>query len=97
MPYGVQHLDTWIKDVAIIDYNRLTPQQIKFDTETIDGSFYELPKTKLIWVKLWSDTINGGYECGTMRRYTPQKWDYYSRLVGQQVKIVIEELAEKKI
>lgn len=90
MPQGVEYTETWIKDIALIDYKDLTPEEIKQDTETIDGQFYELPKTRLIWIKLWSTTINGGHEWATLRRYTPDKYKYYSGLVGKEVKIVID-------
>lgn len=90
MPDGVEYLETWIKDIALTDYRNLTPEEIRQDTETVDGLFFNLPHTKLIWIKLWSVTINGGHEWATMRRYTPEKFKYYSGLVGEQVKISIE-------
>lgn len=91
MPHGVEFLETWIKDIALIEYKDLTPEEIEKDTETVSGVFYQLPKTKLIWIKLWTPTINDGHEWGTLRRYTPEKFEYYSKLVGQQVKIAINE------
>jgi hypothetical protein len=90
MPKGVLYKSTYIKDIAVIDYKDLTEAQIKEDTETISGEFYQLPKTKLIWIKLWTTDIeHGGKEWGTMRRYTPQKFDYYQSLIGKEVKILI--------
>lgn len=74
---------TYIKDIAIIDYKDLTPEEIKLDTETVDGQFYELPKTRLIWIKLWSEFG----EWGTLRRYTPEKYKYYRSHVGEEVRI----------
>jgi hypothetical protein len=76
---------TFIKDIALIDYTDLTPEEIKLDTETRDGQFYPLPKTKLIWIKLWTE----GHEWGTLRRYTPDKYEYYSNLVGEEVHIEV--------
>lgn len=76
---------TYIKDVAVVNYEELTEAEIKQDTETVDGKFYALPKTRLIWIKLWSE----GKEWGTMRRWTVEKYKYYRSLVGQQVKIEI--------
>lgn len=90
MPDGVEHLETWIKSLEAVEYQDLTPEEIKHDTETVDGQFYELPKTKLIRINLYSVTINGGFEWATMRRWTPQKWEYYEGLLGQQIQIVIE-------
>lgn len=91
MPLGVEHLDTWINDIALIDFKNLTLEQIKQDTETVDGQFYELPKTKLICIKLWTVTINGAHIWATMRRWTPEKEIYYRGLKGKEVNIVIEE------
>ena len=93
MPEGVEYLDTWIKDVAVVDYAELTEEEIEQDTAIVSGGNYPLPKTRLIWLKLWSETIDGGFEWGTLRRFTPQKFDYYSGLSGQQVKI---EIVKKK-
>lgn len=92
MPIGVEYLKTWIQSVIVIDYKDLTEDQIKQDTETIDGKFYQLPQTRLINIILWSETIHGGKSWGTMRRWTSEKWDYYKHLVGQQVQIKIEKL-----
>lgn len=91
MPPMVELLDTSIKDIAVINYKDLTSEEIIKDTETVDGKFYFLPKTKLIWIKLWSITINGGFEWGTMRMYTNQKFLYYKSLIGKRVNIQILE------
>lgn len=91
MPEGIEYLNTWIREINLIDFSDLSPDEIIKDTETIDASFYMLPKGKLIVIKLWSDTINGGHEWATMRRYTPEKYDYYRSIIGQDVEIVIEE------
>lgn len=84
MPDSLAH--TYLKDLAVIHYNDLTPEEIKEDTETVDCQFYQLPKTKLIWLKLWTE----GKEWGTIRRWTPEKFDYYSSHVGEEVRIVVE-------
>jgi len=89
MPLGVEKLSTWIKDIALIDYKDLSEEQIKLDTETVTGEFYALPKTRLIWIKLWTIGMKKDAEWTTLRRYTPEKFDYYSTLVGQEVKIEI--------
>jgi hypothetical protein len=91
MPEGVELLETFIKDIALINHSQLTLEERKKDTETIDGQFYNLPRGILIWIKLYSVTINGGQEWGTMRRYTKEKFEYYKGLIGQQVKIIVEE------
>ncbi len=89
MPDNVEHLETWIKDIGVVRYFDLTEEQIKEDTETVKGTFYSLPKTTLLWIQLYTDTINGAVEWGTLRRYTPEKWQYYKEIVGKQVRIEI--------
>lgn len=84
---GVEWLDTFVKDVSVIDYKQLTLEEIKKDTETVTGEFYQLPKGRLLWIKLWSDTINGGVEWATFRPYTAGKLEYYTKLIGQQINI----------
>lgn len=91
MPEQVELLETWVKDITRIHYSELTPSEIEEDVTTVDGKEYQLPKTHLIWIKLWTSTINGGHEWATMRRWTPDKARYYQSLVGQQVKIEIVE------
>lgn len=91
MPHGVEHLDTWIKDIRMIHYDDLTKDELKKDTETVDGKFYELPHYSLIRIGLWTDTINGAFEWATMRPYNYEKLKYYEKLVGKQVKIEIKK------
>lgn len=93
MPANVEKVSTFIKDVAIIDYNQLTPEQIEEDTVTVDGNHYPLPRTRLIWIKLWTIGMQKHAVWTTLRRWTPQKFEYYSGLVGHEVKIVIEEVS----
>ena len=76
---------TFIKDIAVIDFGNLTPEQIERDTETVDGKYYQLPQTRLIWIKLWSEYG----EWATLRRFTPEKYKYYREHVGQEVHIAI--------
>lgn len=95
MPAGVDDMISWITEVKLIDYKDLTPEDIKRDTETIDGEFYQLPKTKLIEIVIMSaqsynketDYVTGAQFWATMRRYTPQKYEYYKSLVKQEIKI----------
>lgn len=51
MPYDMRQ--TFVKDVGVIDFKDLTLAQIAEDTEIVGGGFYQLPKSRLIWVKLW--------------------------------------------
>lgn len=74
--------------LRLAEYQVLTPELIKYDTETIEGKFYELPKTKLI--KLFFDGDKGIPYC-TLRRYTPEKWKYYESLIGKVLVLEIKE------
>ena len=77
---------TFLKGVRIRHYNELTEDFIKLDTETVDGKFYPLPKTKLLILDLWTD---GG--CWhTCRPWNKQKEEYYRSLIGKKVRIVVE-------
>lgn len=89
MPQYVEHLETFIKDVAVIEYKDLTPEQIEQDTAIVGGGNYQLPKGKLIWIKLWTPTVNGAHEWGTMRPYRPWTFEYYKKLRGLPVTITI--------
>src|SRR5947207_11113197 len=90
MPSGVEFLDTWIKDISLVEFKDLSAEYLKLDTETVDGEFYDLPRGKLIWIKLYSDALPKPVEWATLRRYTPEKFEYYSKLVGQNVNIKID-------
>jgi hypothetical protein len=90
MPEHVAYLQTYITDVEITRYSDLTEEFIKSDTEYA-GGYYELPKAKLLIIKLWTETINGGHKWQTIRRWTPEKETYYKSLKGQEVKIEIKE------
>lgn len=89
MPQGVELCDTWLKDIALIDYSELTPEEIEQDTAIVGGGNYPLPHMRLIWLKLWTDCFPEPKEWGTMRPYNQGKFDYYKSLIGQQVKIEI--------
>ena len=95
MPHGVEFCDTWIMSVKVLDYADLTDEEIKMDTETVDGEFYVLPKTKLIWIDLFTDCLPTATKWQTIRRWTPEKERYYRSIVGQEVKIVIEDELQK--
>lgn len=84
--------ETFIKDVGVIDFKDLTLAQIAEDTEIVGGGFYQLPKSRLIWVKLWTTTPAGtaeGKEWMTYRRFTEKNIEYYTSLIGESVEIVI--------
>ena len=71
-----------------IHYKDLSKVFISYDTEIFGTlEFYKLPKTDLLVLFFIS---KGEDAFTTIRRWTPEKFDYYSKLVGQEVKIEIE-------
>ena len=76
---------TYLKGVRLKHYNDLTEDFIREDTETVDGSFYDLPKTHLLILDLWTE----GKYWTTVRRWTPEKEKYYRSLVGKEVRIEV--------
>lgn len=62
----------------------LSESFITYDT-TYESGCYELPNTDLIVLLLW---IPDEFCFTTIRRFTPQKWDYYKNLEGEMVKLV---------
>lgn len=78
---------TFLNAVDVAHYQELEEDFIKYDTETIDGSFYPFSKTKLLILRLWTE----GEEWTTVRRWTSDKERYYRSLVGQQVRISINK------
>lgn len=91
MPSGVQWCDTYIKGVKVIEYSSLTPEEIEIDTAIVGGGNYKLPTGKLIVIELWTDCLPEPKAWATMRSWDQEKERYYRRLLGQQVKIVIDK------
>lgn len=73
--------------LRVVEYEILTPELIEYDTKTVEGKYYPLPKTKLI--KLFFDGDKGIPFC-TLRRYTPEKFEYYKSLIGKILEVHIE-------
>ena len=76
---------TYIKEIKVMHSKGLTPEFIKYDTETVDGKFYQLPFGMVIIISLWTN----GEAWTTVRRWTKEKEKYYRGLVGQEIKIEI--------
>lgn len=73
-----------------IHYNDLSKNMIEYDTvysKNGEVFFYNLPRTDLILLIFAQPTKI----FTTIRRYTPNKWEYYKKNVGQMFKIVIQE------
>lgn len=79
---------TFLKGIRIKHYNDLTEEFIQKDTAIKGGGNYPLPKTKLMILDLWTE----GEYWTTVRRWTPDKEKYYRSLIGQEVKIVVEQV-----
>lgn len=93
MPPGVLTTESLVVGVDVLDYSQLTPEEIEKDTAIVGGGHYQLPKTKLIHIRLRTEVLEHGVltvpEWGTLRRYTPQKFEYYSGLLNESVQIMI--------
>lgn len=89
MPYGVEYLTTWVTDVKVVELRDLTPEQIKNNTQTIQGLSYPLSIGRKIVVCLWSDAIPQPIQWQTIRSWDDGKELYYKSLIGEEVKIEI--------
>lgn len=72
-----------------VNHTELHQFFVNYDTAwTHDGytEWYPLPKTDLILL-IFKHT-NSDRVFTTIRRYTPEKWDYYKKSEGQDFKIV---------
>lgn len=67
-----------------VNYKELSRCFMAYDT-SFDGGEYPLPKSDLIVLLLMFDDRK---LFTTVRRYTPDKWDYYKSLEGQEVRLV---------
>lgn len=75
--------------VIDIHYNELTDRFRLYDTYYIENGeedLYPLPKTRLLLLLLHNEEI-GLFT--SARRSTPQKCDYYKRMQGREVEIVM--------
>jgi len=91
MPYGIHLLETWVKDIGVIEYADIPESERLADTERTDGTHYQLPTGKLIWVKFWSVTALGGEEWITYRRFTQENYDILKQAPGHEVKVIIKK------
>lgn len=74
--------------IAIKDVygERLPRELIEYDTKTVSGEYYKLPKGRLIQLIFYGDK---GIPFCTIRRFTPQKLEYYKGLLKQEFEIII--------
>jgi hypothetical protein len=88
-----------LMQIFVCDAKDLSDIFIRYDTAYYDTGcigYYELPKGKVIVIILNSGNEWTGYKTWTtIRRWTPAKEEYYSKHVGEDVSIVIEEANQK--
>ena len=63
---------TYIESIKMMHSKGLTPEFIKYDTETVDGEFYKLPLGLVIIINLYTND----HKWTTVRRWTEQKEKY---------------------
>src|SRR3990167_7191444 len=87
--------------VSLIHFKQLSEKFIMYDTsyESYNTLFesstmYVLPKTQLLLLTLFTENEQIPKVWTTLRRFTPQKHDYYNKLIGQEIKILIVENKE---
>lgn len=73
--------ESFVFNVEVTHFNKLPIDFIKYDTEYGDGLYYELPKTKLLVIGIFTEGI----------RWTSEKEKYYKSLIGKEVRIKIKE------
>jgi len=84
-------------DMVTVNLSNLTPSFIQYDTtyteQGIDNIFqkYPLPKGDLITLYLVQDF----HLITTIRRYTPEKFSFYTSWVGKEVMLKIVEKEKK--
>lgn len=78
--------------VIRINFKELSKRFILYDTcytECNQIKYYELPKTDLIMLIFGS--MYNSHIFTTIRRYTPNKYVYYSDSIGDYFEVVIDE------
>jgi hypothetical protein len=96
---------SFLVGISICDISRLPKEFLDWDTAYEEQSwvssanrekitklrYYELPKGKVIILVIFTKQENSISECWTtIRRWTPDKENYYQNLIGQEVKIEVE-------
>src|SRR3990167_690539 len=101
MPINIKTRKTILIGVSLIHFKQLSEKFIMYDTsyESYNTLFesstmYVLPKTQLLLLTLFTENEQIPKVWTTLRRFTPQKHDYYNKLIGQDIKILIVENKE---
>jgi hypothetical protein len=72
-----------------INYSDLSNDMIKYDATYGNEEIYDLPKTDLIFLVFNAHRLKGGIFT-TIRRYTPNKWEYYKGSEGETFEVIIK-------
>jgi len=73
--------------VQVLDGKKLSRDLIEYDTKKYDGTYYELPKTRLIQLVFIGDK---NIPFCTLRKYSKWKEEYYRNNINKVFDIVIE-------
>ncbi len=77
---------TYLYNVEVTSFEKLTPEFIDQDTETIDGKFYPLPAFgRCLILRL----MTGKHKWQTVRPWNPGKERYYRDCIGTKVHIAV--------
>jgi hypothetical protein len=90
MPKDVEKYQSILAAISTCWKEQLSPEFIEYDTK-YDGGNYPLPEGKLILLFLITRTEKLVYCWTTVRRWTPDKEEYYRKHLGEDAKIKIEE------
>lgn len=72
--------------IQVVDRAAIHQDLLEYDTRQADGSYYQLPKGQLIHLVFFG---NKGIPFCTIRRYTPEKYEYYERMLNESFDIII--------
>ena len=90
MPENVYLYNTRLLQIFVCNFKDLSEFFITQDTiykRNEKFHFYKLPKGKLMVLLLQTNTNLWT----TIRRYTPEKFEYYNKAIGKEFKIEIEK------
>jgi len=86
LKFSKRYAKLWGQEAAELIYMRILDSEnidsdlLEYDTKTLDGTYYKLPKGRLIQLFFIGDK---GIPFCTIRRYTPEKYKYYGKNVGE--------------
>ena len=73
--------------VFVLNFKDLSKSFIEYDTITTKGTKYDLPRGKLIALLFYIPRMSSSFT--TVRRWTPQKEEYYRASMGEAFKMEI--------